>query len=69
MAHPRMDHPQCLFEALITCFLVVVVGLHVELCDIIHHLQHNNKLENKEMTVAFSFSLKLTKITSLCSDF
>lgn len=42
-AHPGLNHPQSLFQSLISCHLEVIVGLHVERCDIVHHLQHSSK--------------------------
>lgn len=43
VAHPMLNQLQYLFEALISRRLVLIVGLHVACCDIVHHLQHQNE--------------------------
>lgn len=37
--HPSLDHTQSLFKTHVFGRLVVIVGLQVECCDVIHHLQ------------------------------
>lgn len=59
-AHPFLDQPQCVFEAFISCHLVVLVGLHVEVCDVVHHLQHRNKPRKDNLYTA----LKQTNLIS-----
>lgn len=38
-AHPSLDDAQSLFESWVFARLVGIVGLLVECCDVIHHLQ------------------------------
>lgn len=37
--HPSLDNTQSLFESRVFAGLVGIVGLLVECCDVIHHLQ------------------------------
>lgn len=56
-----MDQPQCVFEAFISCRLVVLVRLHVEVCDVVHHLQHRS---NPRKDILYT-SLKQTEVNCL----
>lgn len=71
VAHPMLNQLQYLFEALISWRLVLIVGLHVACCDIVHHLQHQNepgKDQHSKVTQLHSAFYIFTNI-SYCSLF
>lgn len=57
VAYPSVNHSQCLFEALVFCVREFIVGLHVERCYIMHHLDHSSETR-KEIILYFTYSQK-----------
>lgn len=64
--HPSLDHTQSLFKTHVFGRLVVVVGLHVECCDVIHHLQtEKNRCDTSLLPAIMPFILHVSYLCAI----